>query len=88
MYDKDGIVELWIRCEESLDNYGSFEDIYFGLCFVQVPEDQTGAEDGWMGGEMNGKKGWFPKDYVEKLPEEQSSHFNAFGSAFRYYHML
>ncbi|XP_078322482.1 intersectin-1-like isoform X4 [Crassostrea virginica] len=49
---------------------------------VWVPEDQTGAEDGWMGGEMNGKKGWFPKDYVEKLPEEQSSHFNAFGSAF------
>ncbi|XP_061176343.1 intersectin-1-like isoform X2 [Saccostrea echinata] len=49
---------------------------------VWVPEDQTGAEEGWLGGEMNGKKGWFPKDYVEKLPEEQSSQFNAFGNAF------
>lgn len=49
---------------------------------VWVPEDQTGAEDGWMGGEIDGRKGWFPKDYVEKLPEEQSSQFNAFGSAF------
>jgi hypothetical protein len=51
--------------------------------FVQVPDDQTGAEEGWIGGEMNGKKGWFPRDYVEKLPETQSSQANAFGNAFR-----
>ncbi|XP_056016290.1 intersectin-1-like isoform X4 [Ostrea edulis] len=49
---------------------------------VWVPEDQTGAEEGWIGGEMNGKKGWFPRDYVEKLPDTQSSQFNAFGNAF------
>ncbi|KAK3098160.1 hypothetical protein FSP39_016770 [Pinctada imbricata] len=53
---------------------------------VWVPDDQTGAEPGWMGGEVDGRKGWFPKDYVEKLPDsqqhEQSSQNFAIENAF------
>ena len=26
------------------------------------------AEAGWLGGEFNGKKGWFPQNYVTVLP--------------------
>lgn len=32
-------------------------------------DDQTGAEPGWKGGELNGKCGWFPEAYVEKIEE-------------------
>ena len=53
------------------------------LFSFQVPDEQTGAEPGWMGGEREGHKGWFPKDYVEKLPDsEQSSHNFAIQNAF------
>ncbi|WAR07129.1 ITSN1-like protein [Mya arenaria] len=37
---------------------------------VNVFNDQTGAEPGWRGGEMEGRKGWFPEAYVEALPED------------------
>ena len=39
--------------------------------------DQTGAEPGWKGGEMNGKSGWFPEAYVEKVPESSQTVFGA-----------
>ncbi|KAL4232905.1 Intersectin 1 (SH3 domain protein) [Mactra antiquata] len=39
---------------------------------VMVFDDQTGAEPGWRGGEMNGKCGWFPEAYVEKMEEDSS----------------
>ncbi|XP_064618193.1 intersectin-1-like isoform X1 [Liolophura sinensis] len=32
---------------------------------ILVGSDQTGAEPGWMGGEKDGKFGWFPQAYVE-----------------------
>ncbi|XP_064627366.1 intersectin-1-like isoform X4 [Lineus longissimus] len=37
---------------------------------VMVMNDQAGAEPGWMGGEMNGKSGWFPEAYVEKIEDD------------------
>ena len=46
------------------------------LFLFQVPDGQTGAEYGWMGGEREGQKGWFPKDYVEKLPDSEQSSQN------------
>jgi hypothetical protein len=33
-------------------------------------DDQAGAEPGWMGGEMNGRSGWFPVAYVEKIMDD------------------
>ena len=42
------------------------------IFFLQVFDDQTGAEPGWKGGEMGGVCGWFPEAYVEKAPEESS----------------
>ncbi|KAL5009816.1 hypothetical protein ScPMuIL_012121 [Solemya velum] len=36
---------------------------------VMIPDEQTGAEPGWLGGEKNGKSGWFPASYVEKIEE-------------------
>ncbi|XP_074658567.1 intersectin-1-like isoform X3 [Tubulanus polymorphus] len=37
---------------------------------VMVSEDQNGAEPGWMGGELNGKTGWFPAAYVERVTDD------------------
>ncbi|OWF43900.1 intersectin-1-like isoform X1 [Mizuhopecten yessoensis] len=52
---------------------------------IMVPEDQKGAEPGWMGGEKDGKTGWVPKDYVELVQESvlssQFSVMNAFSGA-------
>lgn len=36
-------------------------------------DDQTGAEPGWKGGEINGKCGWFPEAYVERVEESSQS---------------
>ncbi|XP_060608466.1 intersectin-1-like isoform X3 [Ruditapes philippinarum] len=44
---------------------------------VMVFDDQTGAEPGWRGGEMNGKCGWFPEAYVEKVEESSQSVFQS-----------
>lgn len=30
--------------------------------------DQSDAEEGWLGGEINGKEGWFPAAYAEEIP--------------------
>uniref|UniRef100_A0A1L8DMI3 Putative endocytic adaptor protein intersectin n=1 Tax=Nyssomyia neivai TaxID=330878 RepID=A0A1L8DMI3_9DIPT len=35
---------------------------------IMVPYDQK-AEPGWFAGEINGKTGWFPESYVEKLDD-------------------
>ncbi len=32
---------------------------------MQVKQNQTGVEAGWMSGEMNGSEGIFPEAYVE-----------------------
>jgi len=48
---------------------------------VNVFDDQTGAEPGWKGGEMNGNKGWFPEAYVELMAEEPQSTAINWGSA-------
>ena len=37
---------------------------------VEVDESQE-ADPGWMGGRLNGKTGWFPESYVEKVKEEE-----------------
>ncbi|KAJ8350168.1 hypothetical protein SKAU_G00252980 [Synaphobranchus kaupii] len=37
---------------------------------VMVDESQTG-EPGWLGGELNGKTGWFPANYAEKISETE-----------------
>ncbi|XP_067141065.1 intersectin-1 isoform X2 [Centruroides vittatus] len=33
---------------------------------ILVPEGQS-SEPGWLGGELHGKKGWFPEAYAEKI---------------------
>ncbi|XP_052090011.1 intersectin-1-like isoform X3 [Mytilus californianus] len=33
--------------------------------------DQTGAEPGWLGGEKDGKTGWFPEAYIEHMDSSQ-----------------
>lgn len=50
------------------------------LLHLQIPEDQTGAEPGWLGGENHGKSGWFPASYVEKIEESSQ----AIGTSARY----
>ncbi|XP_078619328.1 intersectin-1-like isoform X19 [Branchiostoma floridae x Branchiostoma japonicum] len=37
---------------------------------VLIPEVQEDAEPGWLGGECKGRTGWFPANYVERLPSE------------------
>ena len=32
--------------------------------------DQSDAEEGWMGGQVNGNEGWFPQAYAEEVPIE------------------
>ncbi|KAJ8314820.1 hypothetical protein KUTeg_006970 [Tegillarca granosa] len=43
---------------------------------IWVPEDQSGAEPGWIGGEKDGKSGWFPQAYAEEV-QDQSSQFTS-----------
>ena len=33
--------------------------------------DQSAAEPGWLGGEKDGKTGWFPEAYIEKIDSNQ-----------------
>ena len=35
--------------------------------------DQSAAEAGWLGGEKDGKTGWFPEAYIEKIDSNQIS---------------
>ncbi|GFQ87798.1 intersectin-1 [Trichonephila clavata] len=37
---------------------------------VLVPDGQS-SEPGWLGGELHGKKGWFPEAYAEKIEVSQ-----------------
>ncbi|XP_048865058.1 intersectin-1 isoform X1 [Brienomyrus brachyistius] len=37
---------------------------------VMVDESQTG-EPGWLGGELNGRTGWFPANYAEKITDTE-----------------
>ena len=37
--------------------------------FFQVGKSEN-AEPGWLGGELNGKTGWFPENYAEKIEDE------------------
>ncbi|KAL3883381.1 hypothetical protein ACJMK2_029651 [Sinanodonta woodiana] len=40
---------------------------------VLIPEDQSGAEPGWMNGEKGGKAGYFPEAYVQPIEETEES---------------
>ena len=33
---------------------------------LQVKPDQSDAEEGWLGGQVNGNEGWFPAAYAEE----------------------
>ncbi|XP_015921274.2 intersectin-1 isoform X1 [Parasteatoda tepidariorum] len=39
---------------------------------VLVPEGQS-SEPGWLGGELHGKKGWFPEAYAERIEPAQET---------------
>ncbi|CAL1275959.1 unnamed protein product [Larinioides sclopetarius] len=39
---------------------------------VLVPDGQS-SEPGWLGGELHGKKGWFPEAYAEKIEPSQDT---------------
>ena len=47
------------------------KQITFLVFFKQVNADQSASEPGWLGGELNGKVGWFPESYVEKADDSQ-----------------
>ncbi|XP_038078610.1 intersectin-1-like [Patiria miniata] len=39
------------------------------------------AEPGWLGGELNGKTGWFPENYAERIDDEEVKPSNDLGWA-------
>ncbi|KFM70235.1 hypothetical protein X975_27218, partial [Stegodyphus mimosarum] len=39
---------------------------------VLVPDGQS-SEPGWLGGELHGKKGWFPEAYAERIEPSQDN---------------
>lgn len=39
---------------------------------IQVADSQS-SEPGWLGGELHGKKGWFPEAYAERIDSPQES---------------
>ncbi|XP_022081647.1 intersectin-1-like isoform X2 [Acanthaster planci] len=39
------------------------------------------AEPGWLGGELNGKTGWFPENYAERIDDEEVKPTNDLGWA-------
>lgn len=40
------------------------------VLFLKVHPGQP-HEPGWLGGELNGKVGWFPEAYVERIADSQ-----------------
>lgn len=42
---------------------------------VLVPDGQS-SEPGWLGGELHGKKGWFPEAYAERVEASQDAFVN------------
>jgi len=69
---KQGI-EGWFN----LNNVHSMKWKWSMVIYVQVFDDQSGAEPGWKGGEMNGKCGWFPEAYVEKMEDSSQAESSA-----------
>ena len=45
------------------------------MVVFQLKPDQSDAEEGWSGGVLRGKEGWFPSAYVEVCPEDEASAF-------------
>lgn len=40
-----------------------------------MPDGQS-PEPGWLGGELHGKKGWFPEAYAERVEASQDAFAN------------